>query len=49
MKTDLLSYTGVFTCVLAFGCITTFRKETAVLFLWCNIFSPLLPAVADAG
>jgi hypothetical protein len=49
MKTDLLSYTDVFTCVLAFGCITSFLKETVMLFLWCDIFSPVLPAVADAG
>jgi len=49
METDLLSYTDVFTSVLPFGCITTFLKEMVVLFLWCNIFSPVLPAVADAG
>jgi len=49
MKTDSLSYTDVFTCVLAFGCITTFLKEMVVVFLWCNIFSAALPTVADAG
>jgi hypothetical protein len=49
MKTDLLSYTDVFTCFLAYGCVTAFLKEMVVLFLWCDIFSPVLPAVTDAG
>jgi len=49
MKTDLLSYTDAFTSVLGFGCITTFLKEKVVLLLWCDTFSLVLPAVADAG
>jgi len=42
IKIDLLSYTDVFTCVLAFGCITTFLKEMVVFYF-------VVPAVADAG
>jgi hypothetical protein len=49
MTTDMLNYSDVFTHVLAFGCITTLLKEMVMLYLWCDIFSPVLPAVADAG
>jgi hypothetical protein len=32
MKTNLLNYADVFTCVLAFGCITTFLKKWVCYF-----------------